>query len=164
MTYMQHRPQQSNSHSCFKITSGGFHMWLRPQILPPSLQWGRRNPSINFFSPFAPVALKWVNISFCVCVCPWSEEWHFGRKTDINKTTVTKHVQGSRNERSGLTLSLVFHQKSLEVMLSSWWEEKKKNKKWFDYDESEKGKHLFMSLIQWQDRAGHLSPTDGNHL
>lgn len=23
---------------------------------------------------------------------------------------------------------------------------------------------LFMSLIQWQDRAGHLSPTDANHL
>lgn len=38
------------------------------------------------------------------------------------------------------------------------------NKKQIDYDESEKRKHLFMSLIQWQDRAGHFSPTDGNHL
>lgn len=38
----------------------------------------------------------------------------------------------------------------------------KNNRRWFDCDE--KGKHLFMSLIQWQDRTGHLSPTDNNHL
>lgn len=36
MTYMQRSPQRSDSHSGFKETSGGFHMWLQHQIPPPT--------------------------------------------------------------------------------------------------------------------------------
>lgn len=45
-------------------------------------------------------------------------------------------------------------------------EGERKHRRWFDYDESEKGKHLFMSLIQRRAGQGRsaLSPTDGNHL
>lgn len=81
---------------------------------------------------------------------------------------MTNHVQGGSNECSALTRSLPFCQKIIrshaKCMVRSQGKKERKKERGDLIIMSEKGKHLFMSFIQWQDRAGHLSPTDGNHL
>jgi len=175
MTYMQRSPQRSDSHSGFKETSGGFHMWLQHQMPPPpspllllSLHAAARGGGIlvyiSFFSLSDPQIPQYIFFLLLRASAPEETSDMSEGNTAVNKSNDI--TCAGKLTCLGWRCAPPPKKKSSWVMLSSCWD--LKGRKGVEKKKNRGGGGVIMMRkegICWcHPWAGHPSPTDGNHV